>query len=69
MLQTGAFLLGSTCSVINVPKVWSRLWSLQAEWLCEDARARREVNLFLPVVLGLESLDQLTLVTYEELVG
>ena len=34
------------------------------EWLREDARARREVNLFLPVVLGLESLDQLTLVTY-----
>jgi hypothetical protein len=40
-----------------------------AEWLREDAHARREVNLFLPVVRGLESLDQLTLVTYEELVG
>jgi hypothetical protein len=27
--EIGAFPLGSTCSVINVPKVWSRLWSLQ----------------------------------------
>jgi hypothetical protein len=40
-----------------------------ADWLREDARARRrEVNLFLPVVRGLESLDQLTLVTYEAFV-
>jgi hypothetical protein len=38
-----------------------------AEWLREDARDRREVHLFLPVVRGLESLDELTLVTYEEL--
>lgn len=38
-----------------------------AEWLREDARVRRDVDLLLPVVRGLESLDELTLVTYEEL--
>ena len=30
-LEIAAFLLGSTCSVINVPQVWSHLWSLQVQ--------------------------------------
>lgn len=38
------------------------------EWLREDARDRRDVTLLLPVVRGLEKLDELALVTYEELV-
>jgi hypothetical protein len=38
-----------------------------ADWLGEDARARRDVDLLLPVVRGLASLEELTLVTYEEL--
>ena len=37
------------------------------EWLREAARDRRDVNLLLPVVRGLEKLDELALVTYEEL--
>ena len=39
-----------------------------AEWLRESARDRRDVNLLLSVVRGLEKLDELALVTYEELV-
>jgi hypothetical protein len=31
-------------------------------------RTSRDVNLLLPVVRGLEKLDELALVTYEELV-
>lgn len=38
------------------------------EWLREDARDRRDVNLLLPVVRGLEKLDECALVTYKELV-
>jgi hypothetical protein len=38
-----------------------------ADWLREDARDRRDVNLLLPVVRGLEKRDELALVTYEEL--
>jgi hypothetical protein len=38
------------------------------EWLREDARDKRDVNLLLPVVRGLAKLDELALVTYEDLV-
>jgi hypothetical protein len=38
------------------------------DWPREDARDRRDVDLLLPVVRGLEKLDELALVTYEELV-
>jgi hypothetical protein len=38
------------------------------EWLHEDARDRRDVDLLLQVVRGLGKLDELALVTYEELV-
>ncbi len=39
-----------------------------ADWLREGAGDRREANLLLPVIRGLEKLDELALVTYEELV-
>jgi hypothetical protein len=42
-------------------------YSDTADWLREDAGDRRDVNLLLPVVRGLEKLDELALVTYEEL--
>lgn len=38
------------------------------DWLREDAHDRRDVDLLLPVVRGLETLDELALVTYEELI-
>jgi hypothetical protein len=43
-------------------------YSDTGEWLREDARDRRDVSLLLPVVRGLEKLDELALVTYEELI-